>query len=95
MARISVPGVPQKTPVLDREATGPFKGVSDLISEESKAMRRLTTGLVVLAVTLLFGFGGTVGWTAEEVTAVANPSLTQTAYFNLPRFAKKHGINLK
>ncbi len=58
-------------------------------------MRRLTTGLLVLAVTLLFGFGGTVGWTAEEVTAVANPSLTQTAYFNLPRFAKKYGINLK
>ena len=58
-------------------------------------MRRLTTGILALVATFLLGFGGTAGWAAEEVTAVANPSLTQTAFHNLPRFAAKHGVKLK
>ena len=58
-------------------------------------MRRLTTGILALVATFLLGFGGTAGWAVEEITAVANPSLTQTAFHNLPRFAAKHGVKLK
>ena len=58
-------------------------------------MRRLATGILALVATFLLVFGGTAGWAAEEITAVANPSLTQTAFHNLPRFAAKHGVKLK
>ncbi|MFQ5914565.1 MAG: ABC transporter substrate-binding protein [Nitrospinota bacterium] len=57
-------------------------------------MKQVTAGLA-LVMTLLVGLGGTLGWGAEaDVFAVGNPSLTQVPYFNISRFAKKHGVNV-
>lgn len=55
-----------------------------------RAIAVLTFGVALLA-----GVGGTVGWTAEqEVVAVGNPSVAQVPFFNLDRFAAKHGVKV-
>jgi ABC-type nitrate/sulfonate/bicarbonate transport system substrate-binding protein len=61
---------------------------------EGSFMRRRFAPIAAFVAAILFTFGGTSAWTAEEITAVANPSLTQAAFHNLPRFAAKHGIKL-